>query len=172
MTGKRMISYSRGCVSAQQNTARSSDPHQRHSYQPAYLFEAGIVPLERYPISGVAWYQGESNAQNIEIHERLFRLFTDSWRREWNSSALPICFVQLSGMNRPSWPWFRDSQRRLADSIPNTYMAVSSDHGNPTDVHPRHKRSIGIRLAHQALANVYHLDPFRSKPNHPTAGYA
>ena len=149
---------------AAKNTARSSDPHQRHSYQPAYLFEAGIVPLERYPISGVAWYQGESNAQNIEIHERLFRLFTDSWRREWNSSALPICFVQLSGMNRPSWPWFRDSQRRLADSIPNTYMAVSSDHGNPTDVHPRHKRSIGIRLAHQALANVYHLDAVPSGP--------
>lgn len=146
------------------NISLSENPLQRHPYQPAYLFESGIIPLEKYPISGIAWYQGESNANNIEVHEALFRLLADSWRREWDSSTLPICFVQLSSLNRPSWPWFRDSQRRLADSIPHTYMAVSSDHGNRTDVHPRHKLAVGRRLALQALANVYHHNTVPSGP--------
>lgn len=140
---------------AKKNTAKSRNPHQRHPYNPAYLFEAGIEPLAQYPISGVTWYQGESNAHNIETHERLFHLLTDSWRRHWQSPAMPFCFVQLSSMDRPSWTWFRDSQRRLADSIPHTYMAVSSDHGDSLDVHPRHKRSIGQRLARQALYHIY-----------------
>ncbi|MBF1584899.1 MAG: sialate O-acetylesterase, partial [Prevotella sp.] len=46
---------------------------QRHPYEPCYMFEAGILPLKGYAIKGVAWYQGESNAHNIELHARLFR---------------------------------------------------------------------------------------------------
>ena len=137
------------------NVNLTNNPQRRHPYKPAYLFETGIAPLDQYPISGVAWYQGESNAHNIEAHEELFKLFVDSWRRNWQSPQLPICFVQLSGINRPSWPWFRDSQRRLADSIPGTYMAVSSDHGDSLDVHPRDKRPIGERLARQVLHHLY-----------------
>jgi len=137
------------------NAGLADNPRRRHPYKPAYLYETGIAPLNRYPISGVTWYQGESNAHNIEAHEELFRLFVDSWRRNWKSPQLPICFVQLSSIDRPSWPWFRDSQRRLADSIPYTYMAVSSDHGDSLDVHPRNKRPIGERLARQALYHLY-----------------
>ena len=32
------------------------------------------LPLDRYPVRGVIWYQGESNAYNREAHERLFPL--------------------------------------------------------------------------------------------------
>ena len=31
---------------------------------------------------GVIWYQGESNAHNKEIHEILFPLLVDSWRKK------------------------------------------------------------------------------------------
>ncbi|MBR6926746.1 MAG: sialate O-acetylesterase, partial [Bacteroidaceae bacterium] len=50
---------------------------------------------------------------------------------------------------------FRDSQRRIALTSRNTWMAVSSDLGDPNDVHPRMKRPIGQRLALQALHHTY-----------------
>ncbi|MBQ9286048.1 MAG: sialate O-acetylesterase [Bacteroidaceae bacterium] len=140
---------------------------QRHPYDPAYLFEAAIAPLGPLPIKGVIWYQGESNAHNVELHERLFTLLERSWRehfaRRWNcefqkKSTLPFYVVQLSSLPRPSWPAFRDSQRRLCKELPDTWMAVSSDVGDAADVHYRTKRPVGERLALLALKNTYNHD--------------
>lgn len=72
----------------------------------------------------------------MEAHEKLFHLLTKNWRENW-AEELPFYYVQLSSIDRPSWPWFRDSQRRMLQSIPNSGMAVSSDHGDSLDVHPQ-----------------------------------
>ena len=125
----------------------------RHPYEPCYNFEAGILPMDHYPITGVIWYQGESNAERVEVHEELFPLLVDSWRNYF--SGVPFYYVQLSSLNRPSWPIFRDSQRRLLESRPGLGMAVTSDLGDPTDVHYRQKRPVGERLALQALEKHY-----------------
>lgn len=143
---------------ASQNVRRSENPLQRHPYEPCYLYEAGILPLADYAVRGVVWYQGESNAHNVEAHERLFPLVAESWRRTWNDDGMPFYFVQLSSLGRPSWPWFRDSQRRLAETVPSSGMAVSSDLGDPYDVHPTHKRAVGERLARRALHDTYGFD--------------
>ena len=129
---------------------------QRHPYEPCYLFEAGILPLDHYRIKGVTWYQGESNAHNIELHEQLFRLLRDSWSAYFGRRSLPFHFVQLSSLNRPSWPAFRDSQLRLnRGNGLHSGMVVSHDHGDSLDVHPRNKRPIGERLAWKALKQNY-----------------
>ena len=125
----------------------------RHPYEPCYNFEAGILPLDHYPITGVIWYQGESNAERVEVHEELFPLLVDSWRNYF--SDVPFYYVQLSSLNRTCWPIFRDSQRRLLASRPGLGMAVTSDLGDPTDVHYRQKRPVGERLALQALEKHY-----------------
>ena len=125
----------------------------RHPYEPCYNFEAGILPMDHYPITGVIWYQGESNAERVEVHEELFPLLVDSWRNYF--SDVPFYYVQLSSLNRPGWPIFRDSQRRLLESRPGLGMAVTSDLGDPTDVHYRQKRPVGERLALQALEKHY-----------------
>ena len=140
---------------AGENIAKATDKLQRHPYEPAYLFEAGILPLAKYPIKGVIWYQGESNAHNKDAHSKLFPLLVKSWRTEFNNSQLPFYYVQLSSINRPSWGWFRESQRRLMKVVPHSGMAVSYDYGHPTDVHPKNKQPIGERLAQWALADTY-----------------
>jgi sialate O-acetylesterase len=61
-------------------------------------------------------------------------------------------------VGRETWGHFRDSQRRLMYEIPNSGMAVSSDLGDSTDVHPREKRQIGERLARWALNKTYGVD--------------
>lgn len=137
------------------NIKRATSKLQRHPYEPCYLYEAGIRPLEQFPVRGVIWYQGESNAHNREAHEKLFKLLVESWRKNWNNAQLPFYYVQLSSIDRPSWPWFRDSQRRMMDEIPYSAMAVSSDHGDSLDVHPKNKQPIGERLGRWALNKTY-----------------
>lgn len=138
---------------------------QRHPYQPAFMFEAGIIPLQHYPVKGVIWYQGESNAHNKDAHARLFELLVQSWRAYWHNDTLPFYFVQLSSLNRPSWPSFRDSQRRLGEAIPDVGMAVCSDCGDSLDVHPRTKQPVGERLARLALADTYGQPFFAAHPS-------
>lgn len=143
-----------------EDKTREHNPLQRHPYQPCYLYESSVRLLSDMPITGVIWYQGESNAQNMEIHARLFPLLLQSWRKTWSNPTLPFIYTQLSSLNRPSWPYFRDLQRKQlynSDMIIDTTlgMAVTSDVGDSLDVHPRNKRPVGNRLARWALHNVY-----------------
>ena len=140
---------------AKKNIAKSSNNMQRHPYEPCFLYENGIMPIACYPIKGAIWYQGESNAHNVELHEVIFPTLIESWRKTWDNPEMPFYFVQLSSINRPSWPHFRDSQRRLAAEIPNCDFAVSSDKGDPWDVHPKEKAPVGERLARLALNQTY-----------------
>ena len=152
------------------NIKKAGNPLQRHPYEPCYLFEAGIAPLCQFPIKGVIWYQGESNAHNIETHAALFPLMVESWRNYWETE-LPFYYVQLSSLNRPSWPHFRNSQRELMGTIPNSGMAVSSDWGDSLNVHPTHKRVIGERLARWALHQTYKRPIVPSGPLYQTVRF-
>lgn len=136
------------------NLKNSTNPKQRHPYEPCYNYEAGISQFVNFPIKGVIWYQGESNAHNIELYEKVFPRLVESWRKKWGY-PFPFYYVQLSSINRPSWPSFRYAQLKLLKEIPNSGMAVSSDLGNPTDVHPKQKKQIGERLARLALHSTY-----------------
>lgn len=140
---------------AAKNISNAGGAAVRHPYEPCYLYESGMLPLLQYRVKGVVWYQGESNAHNMEAHERLFKLLVDSWRTNMKNEEMPFYFVQLSSLNRPSWPWFRDSQLRLMRQLPGVGMAVSSDVGDSLDVHPTHKLEVGERLARWALCKTY-----------------
>lgn len=129
--------------------------YTRHPYEPAYLYESGILSLDEYPVKGVIWYQGESNAHNFGAYEKLFPMLVDSWRAYFGNPALPFGYVQLSSLNRPSWPWFRDAQRRLLGCREGLGMVVTSDLGDPVDIHYADKKPVGDRLALWALHDVY-----------------
>lgn len=148
---------------AKHNTELSKNPFQRHPFHPAYLFESGIIPIKDFPVKGVIWYQGESNAHNVEFHEVVFPVLVNSWREAWGYE-FPFYYVQLSSLNRPTWGHFRDSQRRLMSKITHSGMAVSSDLGDPNDVHPTKKKEVGERLARWALSNDYGLNIEKSGP--------
>ncbi|MEG1606956.1 MAG: GDSL-type esterase/lipase family protein [Mucinivorans sp.] len=148
-----IMEWCRGIIA--QNLKGATNPLQRHFYEPAYLWEARMAQLRSYSFKGVLWYQGESNAENVELHERIFTTLVSAWRKNFNYPEMPFYFVQLSSLNRPSWAEFRDSQRKLSSEIENCEMVVSHDWGNDTDVHPRNKRPIGERLAATALAHDY-----------------
>ena len=156
-------------------------PEARHPYHPAYCYEAGMRPLEGYTFKGVAWYQGESNAHNATTYARLLRLLEESWTQRFTQTAQatarvsegldsltpalrvqqlafarqrPFYLVQLSSIERPSWAWFRETQRSLAQEL-HLPLIVTSDKGLRHDVHPPYKAEVGERLARAVLHNDY-----------------
>jgi sialate O-acetylesterase len=140
---------------AKLNITLSKNELQRHPFEPAYIYEAEIHALVGMPVSGVIWYQGESNAHNAEHYKNAFPALVNSWRSTFNNPEMPFYFAQLSSINRPSWPYFRNIQRQLSLSVANTATVVTSDLGDSLNVHPKRKREVGERFAKLALAKVY-----------------
>ena len=121
---------------------------------------AGLVPMS---LSGVIWYQGETNASRAEEYEVLFPAFIKSWRNLFCNRNLPFAWCQLAGFRAKEgnadaknmdWPRLRSAQDR-ALSLPATGQAVLIDAGEAGDIHPRDKRTPGARLAAWALNTVY-----------------
>ncbi|MDN3672919.1 sialate O-acetylesterase [Flavobacterium branchiarum] len=136
------------------NLKNATNPKQRHPYSPSYNYEAGVANFTTFPIKGILWYQGESNAHNVELYQHLMPTLVQSWRKAWGTS-LPFYYVQLSSIDRPTWPSFREMQNKLQKEIPNSKMAISMDYGDSINVHPINKKQIGERLALLALQYTY-----------------
>jgi sialate O-acetylesterase len=125
--------------------------------QPGRAYNAMIYPIVGFKIAGTLWYQGESNVGSLVYDKTLGALIT-SWRKEWKDE-FPFYYVQIApyktGSNNFSNVTVRDSQRRLLKEINNTAMVVISDVSDTIDIHPKNKKSVGIRLANLALTNTY-----------------
>lgn len=148
---------------ATKNLEFAKDPRQRHPYEPCYNYEAGIAQFIHTPIKGIIWYQGESDAHNVDLYAYNFKKLIAGWRCQWKAN-FPFYFVQLSSIDRPSWPYFRDMQRKMSLEIQNTFMAVSSDLGDSLNVHPTKKQPVGERLALLALKNTYYKNIIANGP--------
>ena len=149
---------------ARQNIGK--DLNAPHPYKPAYLFETGIEPWVDFPVAGIIWYQGESDAeiQSIEQNTELLTDLINGWRREFNDKKLPFLMIELPRINdksklRAYWPEFRLVQRLVATTLPNVQSVTTIDLGSTnSDVHPPRKLEVGTRLAAVAAATVYGKD--------------
>ncbi|MBR2905567.1 MAG: hypothetical protein IKC08_06680, partial [Lentisphaeria bacterium] len=137
------------------------------------LFNGMINPLIPYAIAGFIWYQGESNAgsaiapgeqltPSVLYRKKLGAMISD-WRFRWGNRDLPFIMVGLAGYeNVPeydeesTWARLRESQRKCTLDLPNVHIGSAIDCGDRDDIHPRDKRTVGNRLAYQALYHTYH----------------
>ncbi|UKT64231.1 sialate O-acetylesterase [Pedobacter mucosus] len=130
-----------------------ADSVNLNSRKYSYLYNAMIAPLIPFKIKGMLWYQGENNAKNADIYRQLFPAFINGLRADWNYD-FPFYFVQLAPY-KSSTPEIREAQFLTYKSVANTGMAVITDVGDSTDVHPRNKEVVGKRLSLWALAKTY-----------------
>ncbi len=125
--------------------------------QAGRAFNAMIYPLIGYKIAGVIWYQGESNVGS-KTYDKTFAALIESWRALWKD-PFPFYYVQIApfqyGENHFDAAIIRDAQRKVLLEIPNTGMVMTSDISSIDDIHPKDKKSVGIRLANIALVNTY-----------------
>ena len=129
------------------------------------LYNGMIHPIVGIGMRGALWYQGESNAARAEQYNISFPLMIKDWRTRWKEE-FPFYFVQLTNFQAnkgnsqnggSNWAELREAQANTL-RLTNTGMAVITDIGNTTDIHPRNKQDVGKRLALQAFKKTYAID--------------
>jgi sialate O-acetylesterase len=127
------------------------------------LHAAMIAPFVPYTLRGAIWYQGESNAGQPDEYRDLMPLLIESWREDFGDH-LAFGIVQLAAFKAVSqnpdeggWAYLRDAQLEAARTVENTGIAITTDVGNATDIHPKNKKAVGDRLAGWALHDVYNV---------------
>lgn len=121
------------------------------------LFKNMIEPIIPYSLSGVLWYQGESNVKNRQYYFSLFSKMVESWRKGFDDN-LPFLTVQIA-----PFPYAYSEgctqlvaqQIRAAKEIDNVFLITSNDIGEKDNIHPLNKKCIAERLFFAALKEVY-----------------
>jgi len=121
-------------------------------------FNAMINPVTNFEISGVIWYQGESNVGTYSTYKLIMNTMINSWRQAWQKE-FPFYFVQIApfsgyGDNNVG-ALLRESQTNCL-SIPKTGMVVVSDLVDDlSNIHPINKTDVAARLSNLALSENY-----------------
>ena len=131
---------------------------------PTTLYNAVLHPLAPYAVSGVVWYQGESNTGNPAPYADYLRKMMGCWRDLWQEPQMPFVIVQLAnydgrqqtGFPRPitpqtepansGWAQLREAQRTVAKADPYVELAVLNDLGETVDIHPLRKKEAAERI--------------------------
>jgi len=140
---------------------------------PSLLYNAMVNPLIPFAIQGVLWYQGETNAWRAQQYKKAFPIMINDWRNKWQQGDFPFYFVQLSSFNETNgnsnngsmWAELREAQTETLQ-LPNTGMCVTTDIGDPNDIHPKNKQDVGKRLAAIALSKTYKKNIVYSGPTY------
>lgn len=128
---------------------------------PYILYDSMIAPLVPAALRGVIWYQGESNAGRAAEYRSLLTDLIRCWRRDFGVGDFAFLTVQLANHMQAedfqfesTWARLREAQlQTLAE--PATGLAVTIDIGEATDIHPKNKQDVGVRLAQWALGKTY-----------------
>ena len=166
---EKLKAYDSALAAWKQEKAAGKDPGPQpagpvgpgHRFTPAGLYNAMIHPLIPFAMRGVIWYQGEHDAARAYQYRELFQAMINDWRVAWGQGDFPFLFVQLANLGaKPgqpaggAWAEQREAQA-MALRLPRTAMAVTYDAGDPDNIHPRDKVTVGERLALAALGTVY-----------------
>lgn len=138
---------------------------------PASLYRQLVEPTAGLPVRGVVWYQGESNAVP-EAPAGEYRLWLKSlvvsWRDLFHSPDLPFIVIQLPDYdpgtedNRAAWARVQNEQAAAAQETDGVWVVETQGLGDPTNIHPRRKKEVGIRAAASAYQHL-HLDGAEAK---------
>jgi sialate O-acetylesterase len=131
-------------------------PRKFNNHTPTSLYNGMIHPIVPFTIKGAIWYQGESNSKKPKQYQTLFPNMIKSWRDAWAIGDFPFYYVQIAPFNyrKTNSAFLREAQM-MTLSMKNVGMAVTMDIGNFTNIHPKNKKDVGLRLARWALAKDY-----------------
>lgn len=128
-------------------------PENENSFmRPSGLYETMLKPLAGSSFKAAIFYQGESDVAYNHLYKALFTAMHGDWQRLFGD--LPIVQVQLPSYaadlaadDDGAWGKLREAQRQASLASTDVYHIAALDEGQLSDLHPRQKRMLGLRLA-------------------------
>lgn len=130
-------------------------------YRPGGLAETMLKRVVPATLTGALFYQGEDDAGRTTCYDVLLASMVVRWRALFRDETLPFLNVQLpmwiaaGAQEDGNWPRVRRAQERVWKTLRHTGLAVTIDCGEYDNIHPTDKRTVGERLAEQAMRVVY-----------------
>ena len=106
----------------------------------------------------------------------MFAAMHDAWTECWGGKRFPIYLCQIAPFrfsDQAGNAFLREAQMKIAQTQPDTGIAILMDTGEELCIHPSNKKAAGERLAYIALARNYGFPnlPYRA-PEFRRAEYA
>ncbi|MBR5768112.1 MAG: hypothetical protein IKX86_05535 [Clostridia bacterium] len=132
----------------------------------SFMYNDYIYSFRRMPISGIIWYQGESDCQdvngnNVKYTERfaaMIKYFRDA--HDLPEHDYPVYYVEFPPIYTPFYfDRVRQTMGGIPSAVPNSHVCVTSDLWKdrefPNNLHPYNKYAISERMASIIAANAY-----------------
>ena len=123
-----------------------------------FLYENALSQVIPYSLSGVVWYQGESDvsAEEGAVYADELRALIDVWRNDFRDPRLPFVVIQIAdhvSKNRPGWTLVQAAQAEVGETVEGVKTVVCRDICENIPIHPPSKLVLSARVA-QALAEL------------------
>lgn len=116
------------------------------------LYEKALSQVIPFSLSGVVWYQGESDdtpEEGAEYGKELAALI-DQWRADFKDEHLPFTIIQLADCDKrggEGWKRIQKAQAEIASVRERVQTVVSKDLCETNDIHPPTKHLLAERIA-------------------------
>ena len=124
-----------------------------------FLYEKMLTKVIPYSLTGVVWYQGESDVsvEEGEVYFDELSALIEIWRHDFCDKELPFVIVQLADFfanNRPGWPIIQKAQAEVGEKTPFASTVICSDVCEKNEIHPESKYVLAERVAKALLKLV------------------
>jgi len=122
-------------------------------YRPGQLHRSMVESIVPAALSGILFYQGESDVERAEVYGELLITLVNRWREIFGDAELPFYNMQLpmhidaGAQDDHRWAILRQQQEKAWHALRNSTLAVLIDGGEYGNIHPVDKVTPGERMA-------------------------
>ncbi len=120
--------------------------------QEGTLYEFALSQVTPFPLTGVVWYQGESDTSEAEgrVYLKELELLIQTLRKDFRQPRLPVavvCIADYLPRNDEGWRSIQRAQVKAGEAIPYVTTVLSADICETDQIHPPTKHLLAERIA-------------------------
>lgn len=122
------------------------------------LYSFALSQVMPFPLSGVVWYQGESDASEEEgrVYCNELCALINIWRKDFLNEKLPFVVIQIADcVSRAGkgWSLIQKAQEEVQSRLLNVKTVISADVCENDEIHPKTKHKLAQRVAEVICSN-------------------
>lgn len=116
------------------------------------LYQYALAQVIPFSLSGIIWYQGESDTSAAEgtVYAEELCLLIDQWRKDFQDPTLSFVIIQIADFLSRSdegWRMIQNAQKNAVSRREHVYMIPCADICENDCIHPPTKNLLADRIA-------------------------